>query len=100
MARGVAHAAATGVGWGLGVGAAFVVAGALTGGVRPLVKGVIRGGVAVAERAQVLAAEGGEMVGDLYHEVVDERSAEREAREAYQDARSHEVVVFPEGSGR
>ena len=97
MAGRVAGAAAAGVGWGAGAAAVLVAAGALTGGVRPILKGVIRAGLAVRERAQLVAAEGTEIAGDLYHEVLEERAAEREARETTVEARGREVVMFPEG---
>jgi hypothetical protein len=77
----VARAVGAGLGWGLGTGLAVGVTGALGGrGLRPLLKGAIKGGLAVAERATSIAAETGEVVQDLYHEARVERSAEKAAR--------------------
>jgi len=94
MAGGLGRAVALGVGWGVGTGVVVLAMGALGGGVRPVLKGAIRGGVTVAERARMLTAEGAEVATDLYHEVVEEREAERTARDAVRHGAGGDLVVF------
>ena len=94
MVNGFGRAAAVGVGWGVGTGLVLLATGALSGGVRPLLKGAIRGGVVVAERARMMTAEAGEVAGDLYAEVREEREAEKTARDAVRSGTSADLILF------
>lgn len=66
-----------GLGWGLGVGIAVGVAGLMSGGMRPMAKGAVKGGLWARDRATVLLAEARERAEDLYYEAREERAAEQ-----------------------
>lgn len=54
--------------WGVGFGLAATAVRSLGIGLRPVVKGVVRTGVAATDWAKTTAAEGRENVADAYHE--------------------------------
>ena len=78
----VAIGVAAGLAWGVATGLALGATGALGNrGMRPLVKGAMKGGLAIAEGATLLAAEAREVALDLYHEARFERVTEKAARD-------------------
>lgn len=100
MAQRVRSVFAGGLGWGVGMGLALGVTGALGGGFRPLAKGAMKAGLAAYDRGTALAAEASELAEDLYHEALEERALEQAARAGGTtagngDGRSREVLLVP-----
>jgi hypothetical protein len=62
------------------LGACVVAASPLIPGLRPIAKGIVVGGIAVADMAKTAAAAAGEQWMDLMAEAQAERSAEAQAR--------------------
>ena len=84
-----------GLGWGIGMGIAIGVSSLAGGGLRPVVKGALKGGLWAKERATVLAAEARERAEDLYYEA----RSERDAEQALLNGETVPVLVHPAGNG-
>lgn len=84
-----------GVGVGLGVGAALAAATALHGDMRPLLRGAVKGGIAVGDAGQRLAVHLREGAEDIYHEARQERAVERDARDVSRQDSSRRTVYLP-----
>lgn len=67
----------SGLGWGIGMGIALGVSSVVGGGLRPVAKGAVKGGLWAKEQLTVLTAEARERAEDIYHEARSERDAEQ-----------------------
>ena len=63
--------------WGVGFGLALSAVQAVSGGVRPVAKGAVRGAFGVGEWMRNVTAESRETLQDVYHEARAEVNAER-----------------------
>lgn len=94
----------SGVGVGLGLGLALAAAVGVGNDLRPVIKGAVKGGVALSDLATVLAARTRENAEDVYHEARAERDRELAAREMVRsdpgDTVGDDVVVIPVPANR
>lgn len=66
-----------GLGLGLGLGIALGASAVVGGGLRPVAKGAVKGGLWAKEHFSLLAAEAREQAEDIYVEAVMERAADQ-----------------------
>src|SRR5579884_4098339 len=67
----------SGLGWGIGMRIAIGATTLIGGGMRPVAKGAVKGGLWARDQMSVLVAEARERAEDIYHEARTERAQEQ-----------------------
>lgn len=67
--------------WGIGFGVAIAAVQAAAGGIRPVAKNTMRGGIALGDWMRDVTSEARENLQDIYHEAQTEVHAGREHEE-------------------
>lgn len=92
MKNKIRSAVGSGLGWGAGMGIALGLTSLAGGGMRPVAKGAVKGGLWAKDRLTIMVAEARERAEDIYFEA----RSEHEARETLLDG---EVVVPAASNG-